>query len=220
MSKIIFDIETIGENLEVFDDLSKEYLFKYEEDEGKVEESLSFSPLTAQIIAIGILDPDIDKGKVYFQAPDSELKILKEGEFEFIPATEKGILEGFWREVKDKKQFITFNGRAFDCPFIMIRSAILKVKPSKNLMPYRYSNDSHIDLLDQLTFYGAMRRKFNLHMWCRAFGIESPKEKGMTGEEVRSFFKEKRYLDISRYCLADVKATKELYLYWDRFLKF
>ena len=39
----------------------------------------------------------------------------------------------------------------FDCPFLMMRSAILGVKPTRNLMPNRYYM-THIDLLDQLTF--------------------------------------------------------------------
>ena len=73
-------------------------------------------------------------------------------------------------------EIITFNGRGFDCPFILIRSAVHKIKPTKDLMPNRY-NGVHIDLLDQLTFYGASRRKFSLDMWCKTFGIKAPKKK-------------------------------------------
>ncbi|MCM8763668.1 MAG: ribonuclease H-like domain-containing protein, partial [Candidatus Omnitrophica bacterium] len=125
----------------------------------------------------------------------------------------------FWQTIRRYDQFITFNGRSFDCPYIMIRSAIHKIKPTRNLMPYRYDSKEHIDLLDLFTFYGAVRKRFSLHMWCRAFGIKSPKEEGITGDTVKDFFKEKKFLEIARYCLGDLYATKELYFYWDKYIK-
>ncbi|OGW43406.1 MAG: hypothetical protein A2Y66_03590 [Nitrospirae bacterium RBG_13_41_22] len=86
-------------------------------------------------------------------------------------------------------------------------------------MPNRY-NDTHTDLLDQLTFYGASRRRFNLDMWCRAFGIKSPKEGGITGYEVKDLFKAGRHLDIAKYCVGDLRATKELLTYWENYIRF
>jgi DNA polymerase elongation subunit (family B) len=235
--KIIIDIETIGRDFESFDEMSKEYLLKYAETEEEIKaakEGLGFSPLTGEIVAIGMLNPDTNKGAVYYQSPEilrsdlpvrqsgrTELKEpLKEDGIEFVPDTEAGILRGFWEAVKHYDRIITFNGRGFDAPFIMIRSAVLKIKPTKDLMPNRYSATLHVDLLDQLTFYGSVRRKFSLHMWCRAFGIKSPKEEGITGYEVNDLFKEGKYLEIARYCLGDLYATKELFEYWDKFVRF
>ena len=75
-------------------------------------------------------------------------------------------------------------------------------------MPNRY-NGVHIDLLDQLTFYGASRRKFSLDMWCKTFGIKSPqKEEGITGYDIKNLFADKRYLDIARYCLRRHQGDK------------
>ncbi len=231
MSRLILDIETVGKDLDSFDDMSKDYLLKFaktEEDIQEVKDSLSFYPLTGEIVAIGILNPDTDRGAVYYQSPQipqsGELFTLdapqyEEDGFKFIPGSEREIIERFWETVKNYSHIITFNGRGFDCPFIIVRSAILKIKPAKDLMPNRY-NDSHIDLLDQLTFFGAVRRRFSLHMWCRAFGIKSPKEEGITGYDVKSLFLEKRYLDIARYCTGDLKATKELYNCWERYIRF
>ena len=56
-------------------------------------------------------------------------------------------------------------------------------------------------------------------MWCKTFGIKSPKE-GITGYDVKNLFADKRYLDIARYCLGDVRATKELFGYWENYIKF
>src|SRR6266498_2743578 len=155
MPRLIFDIETVGVDFETLDTASQEYLLKYAkspEDEEKLKLGTSFSPLTGEIVAIGILNPDTDRGAVYFQAPDGDQTKFEAENVQYFPAGEKEILENFWDIMRHYSQFVTFNGRMFDCPFIMTRSAILKVKPSKNLMQNRYYDD-HIDLYDRLTFY-------------------------------------------------------------------
>lgn len=222
MSRIIFDIETAGKDFESLDKGTQEYLLKWAESEEEikdVKESLSFYPLTAEIITIGMLNPETDKGAVYFQAPETAIAPFEENGIRFETGSEKDILGKFWNTVKSYKEIITFNGRGFDCPFILVRSAVHKIKPSKDLMPNRY-NGSHIDLLDQLTFYGASRRRFSLDMWCKTFGIKSPKEDGITGYDIKDLFANKRYTDIARYCFGDIKATKELFHYWENYIKF
>ncbi|MFC1645882.1 ribonuclease H-like domain-containing protein [Candidatus Omnitrophota bacterium] len=221
---LIIDIETAGSDFDSLDQISKDYLLKYvdgEEQKQEVKESLSFYPQTAQVVAIGMIETDSDKSFILYQNPGQTGQILKEGEAEFIALPdEKALLENFWKKLKDYYQIVTFNGRAFDCPFLMIRSAVNNIRSSKNLMPNRYSSDMHIDLLDRLTFFGSVRRKFNLHMWCKAFGIESPKEGEVTGYQVKDLFKDGEFLKIARYCLNDIIATKKLFLYWDKNLNF
>lgn len=222
MAKIIFDVETVGNDFELLDEVSQEYFLKFADTEAKKEEaknSLSFYPLTAQIVAIGMLDSESDKGYVFFQN-GAKKDIFKEGNTQFVSGNENEILTNFWKVLKDYTTVITFNGRAFDGPFVMLRSAILKIKPSKNLMPPRYGHLVHVDLQDQLSFYGAMYRKFSLHMWCKAFGIKSPKESGVTGLDVKNLFKDGKFLEIARYCAGDLIATKELYGYWEKYIKF
>jgi hypothetical protein len=80
-------------------------------------------------------------------------------------------------------------------------------------MPNRYS-DAHIDLFDRLTFFGATQRRFGLDLWCRALGIESPKEE-ISGQDVGEMFGAGRYVDIARYCVRDVRATAELFMVWE-----
>ena len=223
MPKIVFDVETVGQDFETLDETSKEYFLKFADSEEKIQEaknSLSFFPLTAQIVAIGILEVETDKGFVFYQNGGGKPEKSKEGEILYISGTEKDILTNFWAHIKNYSPVITFNGRIFDCPFVMLRSAINGIRSAKNLMPYRYAHGEHVDLQDQLTFYDAMRRKFSLHMWCNAFGIKSPKEEGMTGLQVKDYYKQGRYLDIARYCFGDIRATKELYKYWEKCLKF
>ncbi len=120
--------------------------------------------------------------------------------------------------------FVTFNGRGFDVPFLMIRSAIRSVRPTKDLMQARYPWQQrnnvavHVDLQDVLSFYGALRRKGSLHLWTRAFGIESPKAAGVTGDDVGPLFKKKKFLDIAKYNVRDIRATRSLYEKWEQYL--
>jgi len=138
--------------------------------------------------------------------------------------TEAEMLKAFWEAASKYDEFVSFNGRAFDAPFLAVRSAINKIRPTKDLMSNRYVSSQkfgavHIDLLDQLTFYGAVRKKGNLHLWSRAFGIESPKAQGITGDDVGRLFKEKKFLDIAKYNVGDLKATRELYKYWVEYIR-
>lgn len=221
MSKIIFDIETVGVDFESLDQASQEYFLKFAKDEEEkviAKESMGFYPLTARIVAIAMLECETDKGVVFYEA-QAPGKSMKKDSIEYVPSSEKEILENFWRKIQGCNQFITFNGRSFDCPFILVRSGILKIKPTRELMPYRYDTKVHVDLMDQLTFYGAMRRYFSLHMWCNAFGIKSPKAEGVTGYEVKDLFEQGKRMEIAEYCMRDVQATKELYLAWERYMR-
>ena len=235
MPKLIFDIETIGENFDELDSATQEVLTKWIKKDSESEEEyikaleelksgLGFSPLTGQIVAIGVLDYDKNQGVVYFQAPGENFKEFQEENITFKPCTEKEMLENFWKGSEKYNEFITFNGRGFDAPFLAVRSAVHKIKSSKDLMSNRYLSSqrfgaTHIDLFDQLTFYGATRRKGGLHLWCRAFGITSPKAQGVTGDDVAQLFKEKKYKEIARYNVGDLNATKELYDYWKNYIK-
>jgi DNA polymerase elongation subunit (family B) len=222
LSRVIFDIETVGKDFDSFDRTTQDYLLRWAETEEEIKEakeSLSFYPLTGEIVCIGMLNPDTQKGAVYFQSPEEPLLPFEEEGIRFQSGNEREIIEWFWNAIKSYDQFVTFNGRSFDCPFIMIRSAVHRLRPTRDLMPNRY-NGTHIDLLDQLTFYGASRRRFSLDMWCKTFGIKSPKESGITGYDVKDLYNSGRYVDIARYCLGDLWATKELLEYWERYIRF
>jgi len=222
MSKVIVDIETVGFDFDSFEEKSQEYLLKYSETDEKKEDTkkkLSLYPLTGEIVAIGLLNPDTMRGTVLFQDKNSETPKLEEGDIVYESGNEAEILEKFWDVVKTYDQVITFNGRGFDAPYLMLRSAVHKVRATKNLMGYRYDYKEHCDLMEQLTFYGAVR-KFSLDFYAKAFGIKSSKDEGVDGSMVGDLYKNGKFMDIARYCFRDLVATKELYDYWDRYLRF
>lgn len=222
MSRLIVDIETCGADFESLDPALQDYLLRWTEtpqEIDKVKQSLSFYPHTAEIIALGMLNPDSNNGRVYFQAPEREALSFEENGIIFESASEHQILTTFWNTIKSYDKLITFNGRGFDFPFIIVRSAIKKIKPTKELLPNRYS-DQHIDLLDQLSFYGASKRRFSLDIWCRTFNIKSPKSDEITGYKVKDFFMAGKYEDIARYCAGDLRATRELLSVWENYIRF
>jgi hypothetical protein len=234
--KLVLDIETVGEDFEALDEATQENLTRWikkeaandQEYKGALEElknRLGFSPLTAEIVVIGVLDYHKNEGVVYYQAPGEKHEEATENGITFKQMSEKDMLARFWEGVRRYGEFITFNGRAFDIPFLMVRSAVHGIRPTKDLMRgrYLYQHDPaavHIDLYEQLSFYGAVRRKGSLHLWSRAFGIESPKGSGITGDDVGMLYKDKRYLDIARYNVGDLRATRALYEKWDSYLRF
>jgi len=235
MKKVVFDIETLGEDFDKMDKTTRKALTnwieksakdkkEYEKSLADLKEGMGFSPLTGEIVSLAIVDHDSQKGAVYFQAPGKKIEEYEKNGIKFKAMTEKEILENFWKVAKHAEEFVTFNGKSFDIPFVIIRSAINKIKLSKNLMSNRYLSmqkmgAKHVDLMDELTFYGAVYRRPNLHMCCRAFGIKSPKEDGVDGNEVAGLFKKKEYKKIAEYNLQDVYSTDQLYDYWNQFIR-
>lgn len=231
-NKLVIDIETVGVDFDSLDETSQKQLENYfaytsknEEEAEERKDKLGFWPLTGEVIVIGCLNPDTDKGIVFANPGKKELPREMGDGIQVETGDEKTILEKFWKTAEKYNTFITFNGRGMDMPFLAVRSAIHSIRPSKNLLKNRYSSyqdyDSlHIDLADQLTFYGAMRRQFSLHFWTTAFGIRSPKEEGITGDDVKRLYLEGKIKDIVEYNIRDIKATAELYRRWDKYLSF
>jgi uncharacterized protein YprB with RNaseH-like and TPR domain len=233
---LIFDIETVGEKFDELDEITQHNLTRWIKreaagDEAKynvmftdLKEGLGFSPLTGQIVVIGVFDTTKNQGVVYYQAPDVDEQESQEENFLFKPRSEEAMLKAFWQGATKYDEFVSFNGRSFDVPFLVLRSAKYKIKPTVNLMTYRYSRErdfgiKHVDLLDQLTYQGAVRRKGNLHLFCRLFNIKSPKVGGITGDDVDFLFREKKYKELAEYNSWDLIATWELYKIWREYVK-
>jgi len=227
MRKIVLDIETCAYPFESLSESQQEYLLRYAEketDPGKKQKQTdqairytSLYPLTAKCVAIGIYDIDKNKSFVYYESKEPEEWSSEDEQVHYKGLTEPEMLKSFWKIVKVTDQIVTFNGRNFDLPFLMMRSAMLKVKPSKNLIKSRYDKKFHIDLLEQFTFYG-LTRKFNLDFYCNAFGIKSPKTDEASGMEVKNLYEAGRLRDIATYCSRDIYATYQLYKIWEEYL--
>jgi len=231
MATLVFDIETSAQPVENFDEAQQDYLFR-EADKladpnakaAKREEITRFMslwPFTSQVVCIAMLNAETQRGQSLFVADDFEEEAEDNAPVKFIPcADETELLAQFWEVAKKYDSVVTFNGRGFDVPFIYLRSALLNVPiTKKNWLGYRYAVEPHCDLAEQFTFYsvggqGGAARRFNLDFYCKAFGIESPKSAGVTGNDVKELMEAGKFREIAEYCLRDVRATVELYKIW------
>lgn len=229
MRKIVFDIETCSLPFESLTESQREYLLHFAEKEKDeviraemINEAVRYTslyPFTAKVISIGIYDIEKDKSFVYYESKVEEEWFSEDDQIHFKGVSEENMIKSFWRIAEFADQVITFNGRNFDVPFLMLRSALLQIKPSKNFLKNRFDISRHIDLLEQLTFFG-VTRKFNLDFYCQSFGIDSPKSKDITGMEVKTLFEAGRIKEIAIYCSKDVSATFQLYKIWNEYLNF
>ena len=211
----VVDIETVGVPWDTLDAKTRDYLQGRKASEAEreaVPRRLGLAPGTGRVIVIGM--QNVTSGQTGGVLVDGEGDAWTDGGpmgFKRFAGDERSILAEFWKRVEHAGRIVTFNGRMFDGPFLMIRSAILGLTPTRNLAGYRYSVDPHCDLADVLKFQGAVRDSFGLDYWCRRFGITSPKEEGLDGSMVQEFYENGRLDEIVEYCVRDVVATGALY---------
>ena len=154
------------------------------------------------------------KGKWDMEFP---VKLIKFGIHEGIEEAERRLISEVWRIVggegdqggRKEGRLVTYNGRRFDLPFLMLRSLVLEVPISKYHLKGRYDYTDHLDVMDVLSLHG-LNRFASLDFVSRRLGIPTPKG-DMDGSEVEKYFKEGRYDDIALYNLQDVYATFLIY---------
>lgn len=217
MKKLVIDIETVGLPWEELDPYVREYLIKGLSD-GDAEETRragGLSPFRGKIVAIGVVNIEDGRSCALYEVPgQTDIRIDKAGTRTYISGTEKQILDKFWSFFEGDSRFITFNGRQFDGPFLMIRSAIHGITPKRDLVGYRYGFHPNCDLREVLNFFGTTNSrqfKFNLDLACKTFGVETSKSEGVDGRSVESWYRGGRHRELAEYCLDDVRATAALY---------
>jgi hypothetical protein len=118
---------------------------------------------------------------------------------------ERDALQRFWRVVTINDTFVTFNGLRFDLPVLMRRSQYLRVAhPPLNLDKYR---TPHLDLLDRLTFRGAIPGH-SLKFYCARFGIAL--DDTHTGKDIGALVAAGDWAAVAAHCRADVDGTRAL----------
>jgi DNA polymerase elongation subunit (family B) len=195
---LVVDIETVGQDPEVIPPRAREILLDVatDEDRQRVLDTLGLDPCTGRIICIGVHWLELDRSRAYCQDD------------------ERGLLANFWSDIGQIRphRFVTFNGKSFDFPYINIRSAIHGVPIPRDILldSRRFSTEHHFDVREILTNFERYR-KGTLEFFCQIFGVPSPKN-GIDGSKVGDYFKQGRLEEIAWYCLADCRATAELYL--------
>jgi 3'-5' exonuclease len=215
VSTIAFDIEVAGFPWEEVDEITRGYLVNRARDEEErlaVPERTALLPGLGKVIAIGMWNVEQDRGLVLLEGdPEDQREWEKVAHSDVFRGSEADLLQKFW-EIVGRKQpkLVSYNGRGYDGPILMIRSAQLGLAPSVQLVPHRYDLTSHCDLQDVLGFQGTRRETYSLDYWCRRFDVESPKG-SIDGSQVSRVYRAGRIEEIGEYCLRDVRATAQLY---------
>ena len=227
MRTLIFDIKTIGEEWNDIDAVTQNMLTKSLDRNADTPEEwvtgidalqhdLGLSPLTGSIISLALYDLERAQGAVYYVSDDVQLGGMVDG-FVCKARSEALLVREFWEGAREYDTFVTFAGRSFDVPFLLHRSVANGVRPTRELMKYRFlsqqSTPFHIDLLDELTFYGATRRA-PLQLFCRMYDIQTAKDTSITGADVTDLYQSGHHHALVRYTIADVVATAQLYAKW------
>jgi hypothetical protein len=213
--QIAFDIEVAGYQWDEVDEITRGYLLqraKTDEERASAPERTALYPGLGKIVAIGMWNLDKEHGLCLLEGKPAEQQ-----EWKRVPSSdvfrggERELLERFWEIVERKRpRLISFNGRYYDGPILMLRSAQLGISPSLNLCGNRFNLTTHVDLTEVLSFHGAWREQYKLDYWCRRFDIESPKG-SIDGSQIARAYRDGRIEEIGEYCLRDTRATGQLF---------
>jgi hypothetical protein len=215
LNTLALDIEVAGFPWGEVDEITRGYLqnrARDTEERDALPERTALLPGLGKVIAIGMWNVEQDRGLVLLEGePEAQREWERVPHSDVYRGSEADLLAKFWEIVGRKKpRLVTYNGRGYDGPILMIRSAQLGIAPSAQLVPNRYDLAQHCDLQDVLGFQGTRRETFSLDYWCRRFDVESPKG-SIDGSQISRVYRAGRIEEIGEYCLRDVRATAELY---------
>jgi len=129
---------------------------------------------------------------------------------EVLIGEESQILTNFWQLAANIDQFIGHNALDFDIPFILKRSIINSIKPSREIRLARYQKmpifDTKREWDNWSSGYGT-----SLDTLAKIFGYQTSKQ-GIDGSQVYDFYLADRHQEIYDYCQRDVALTRKIYL--------
>ncbi len=131
------------------------------------------------------------------------------------------ITEHFWRgwDAYQRPTLVTFNGRTFDLPLLELAAFRYGISVpgwfdvqsrSFDQRRNRYNVNSHFDLYDMLTNYGASRFHGGLNLAANLLG--KPGKMDVQGHMVQDLFDQGSLAEINDYCRCDVLDTYFVFL--------
>ncbi|HSE94970.1 MAG TPA: ribonuclease H-like domain-containing protein [Methylomirabilota bacterium] len=167
----------------------------------EVERYMALRPEFGHVVCIGMGHDGRGRGELETKALTAE-----------TVGDERRILEGFWEVVRGGRdwRFVTYNGLAFDLPFLIRRSIYLGV-PASLVLPLRpFALDSHFDLMRVLSNW-ERSDAVRLEIVAELLGLtKSPP--GMEGSQVHALWQTGRHADLEAYCLGDVRLAYDVFL--------
>lgn len=144
-----------------------------------------------------------------------------------IPGDEKEMIKNFFMIIEKNMRLVSFNGRGFDLPMMMIRAMRYNLSiPSyfevenlalgkdkwKGNYTSRYDGKFHLDLMDHISSFNAVRG-INLNALCLSLNL--PGKFDTHGDEVMELFYNDELEKIQIYCQSDVLNTYLLFLKYE-----
>ena len=152
---------------------------------------------------------------------------IRVGDFGNGSNIEEEVIRHFFGFIEEKNpKLVSFNGRGFDMPMLLIRAMQYNLSfpayfdqnnPQLNKSKWenyrqRYAEHFHTDLLDSLGSFGAVRN-LKLDLICTMAGL--PGKYDVSGDQVFELFYRGEIDKIKEYCQSDVLNTYWLYLKYE-----
>ena len=141
-------------------------------------------------------------------------KINRLGEPEFKP---RQMVEQFWSGMaqtrqmyKDRVKLVTFNGRGFDMPLLEMAAFRYGCQASEHFQNRNRYTGSHLDLMDWLSNFGALRMAGGLDVLAKLLG--KPGKTSCTGDQVYQMLLDGKLRQINDYCTFDTLDTYFVFL--------
>jgi len=213
---LIFDIETVGDG-----DLIRKVRYPDEEltpreAVGRYRRQLLEETGRDVLPATFVLPVSVAVAKVAADFRLMDLTVLDAPAFRPQEITRR-----FWQgwQHYGRPTFVSFNGRGYDIPVLELAAfryglsvpAWFNVdsksfEQSRN----RYNHDSHLDLQDLLTNFGAIRMSGGLNLLANL--IDKPGKSGIDGSQVQEMYYDGHVDQINDYCRCDVLDTYFVFL--------
>jgi predicted PolB exonuclease-like 3'-5' exonuclease len=128
---------------------------------------------------------------------------------EVLIGDESAQLRQFWQLAADFDQFIGHHILEFDLPFIIKRSIVHRVKPTKELS---FSRHQSVPIFDTKKEWDSWSNTpaTSLDTLAKLFGFQTSKQ-GIDGSQVYDFWQAGRFQEIYDYCKRDVELTRKIY---------
>ncbi len=126
-----------------------------------------------------------------------------------IKGEEADQLKAFWQLAQSIDQFVGHHILEFDLPFIIKRSIVHRIKPTRELSFARYASVPIFDTKKEWDSWSATPAT-SLDTLAKIFGYETSKQ-GIDGSQVYDFWLAGRLEEIYAYCQRDVELTRKIY---------
>lgn len=186
IESLIIDIHSTADDWTSFDEASKhqltEWITRKENDQNKrdwheesIKQSLHLSPFTASIASLAIYDPAQGEGFLYINSATTVSESYQAKAIKVKTGSEFEALTWFYSGANTYQAFVGLFMRQFCLPFLVHRALKYSIEPIRGLGRTRYLYQQTppylIDLSDELSFYGALKRKIQPALLARTYGI-------------------------------------------------